>query len=39
MVYHYTSNDTLYKIIENQSIWLTDLRSSMDKNELIMPKT
>lgn len=34
MVYHYTSNDTLYKIIENQSIWLTDLRSSMDKNEL-----
>lgn len=34
LVYHYTSLQTLYNIIKNQSFWLTDLRSSMDKNEM-----
>ncbi len=34
LVYHYTSLKTLFNIIENQSIWLTDLHSSMDENEL-----
>lgn len=34
LVYHYTSLRTLFNIIENQSFWLTDLRSSMDKNEM-----
>lgn len=33
-IYHYTSLRTLFSIIENQSFWLTDLRSSMDKNEM-----
>lgn len=34
LVYHYTSMDTLFKIIENRSFWLVNLRSSMDYNEL-----
>ena len=34
LIYHYTSLRTLYSIIENQSFWLTDLWSSMDKNEM-----
>lgn len=34
IVYHYTSIDTLFNIIKNQSVWLMDLHSSMDKNEL-----
>lgn len=34
LIYHYTSIQTLYSIIENQSIWLTDLWSSMDKKEM-----
>lgn len=34
LVYHYTSLKTLFNIIENQSFWLTDLWSSMDKNEM-----
>lgn len=34
LIYHYTSLRTLYSIIENQSFWLTDLWSSMDKKEM-----
>ena len=34
LIYHYTSLRTLFSIIENQSFWLTNLRSSMDKNEM-----
>lgn len=34
LIYHYTSLRTLFSIIENQSFWLTDLWSSMDKNEM-----
>ena len=34
LIYHYTSLRTLFSIIENQSFWLTDLRSSMDKHEM-----
>ena len=35
LIYHYTSLNTLYNIIESQSFWLTDMRSSMDINEMI----
>ena len=34
IVYHYTSINSLFNIINNQSFWLTDLNSSMDKNEI-----
>lgn len=34
LIYHYTSLHTFYSIIENQSFWLTDLWSSMDKKEM-----
>lgn len=34
LVYHYTSLRNFFNIIENQTFWLTDLWSSMDKNEL-----
>lgn len=34
LIYHYTSLRALYSIIESQSFWLTDLWSSMDKNEM-----
>lgn len=33
--YHYTSIDALYSIIQNQTFWLTSLRSSNDKKELV----
>lgn len=36
--YHYTSLHNLYNIIENQSFWLTDLWSSMDKKEMTYAK-
>jgi hypothetical protein len=34
IVYHYTSLNALFNIIERQVIWLTDLHSSMDINEM-----
>lgn len=35
LIYHYTSIETLFNIIRNKSFWLTDLRSSMDKNDML----
>lgn len=34
LCYHYTSVETFYKIINNGTLWLTDLSTSMDIDEL-----
>ena len=34
IIYHYCSTDTMLKIIENHSIWLSDLEKTNDKKEL-----
>ena len=33
-VYHYCSVETLYKIISNRELWLTDITKSNDSKEL-----
>ncbi len=34
LIYHYTSFDTIYKIISNKCIWASDIRCLNDRNEL-----